>query len=336
MTMNPNGSSWHSYPKIFALGHPTIADLFKDPVLVEEKVDGSQFSFGVFDGDIRCKSKGKELVLDACERMFELAVETVKRLAPELMPGWTYRGEFLQKPHHNGLSYDRVPAGHIILFDVNDGEERYLSRSDKEREAARLGLEIVPVVFNGVLSSPEQMAEQMDRVSILGGCKIEGLVFKNYVRFGPDKKALMGKYVREDFKEIQGKAWKIANPKSGDIVQQLGEKVKTEARWEKGVQHLRERGELLSSPADIGNLMKEVQRDIEDEFAEQAKEILWAHAKKQILRMAVSGLPEWYKAKLVAQQFTPEQAALHMGLKIAEKSEHLANAATKREPEQAE
>ena len=42
-------TSWHSYPSIFALGHRALAELFLDPVVVEEKVDGSQFSFGLFE-----------------------------------------------------------------------------------------------------------------------------------------------------------------------------------------------------------------------------------------------------------------------------------------------
>lgn len=41
--------SWHSYPSIFAIGHRALAELLLDPVIVEEKVDGSQFSFGLFD-----------------------------------------------------------------------------------------------------------------------------------------------------------------------------------------------------------------------------------------------------------------------------------------------
>lgn len=39
--------SWHSYPSIYNLGHRYIADLLTVPVIVEEKIDGSQFSFGL-------------------------------------------------------------------------------------------------------------------------------------------------------------------------------------------------------------------------------------------------------------------------------------------------
>ena len=37
-----------SYPKIYSLGHAAILDLLDGRVIVEEKVDGSQFSFGLF------------------------------------------------------------------------------------------------------------------------------------------------------------------------------------------------------------------------------------------------------------------------------------------------
>jgi hypothetical protein len=115
-------SSWHSYPSIYNFGHKAICDLLKHDVLVEEKVDGSQFSFGVFktvgedDPDItapvmlRVRSKGAVMHPDAPEKMFTKAVESVKEREHLLTLGWTYRGEYLQKPKHNALAYDRVPS----------------------------------------------------------------------------------------------------------------------------------------------------------------------------------------------------------------------------------
>lgn len=42
--------SFHSYPAVFNLGHKAIESLLTSgPVIVEEKIDGSQFSFGVDD-----------------------------------------------------------------------------------------------------------------------------------------------------------------------------------------------------------------------------------------------------------------------------------------------
>jgi hypothetical protein len=88
---------------VWALGHRQISELFLDEVQIEEKVDGSQFSFGIFNGELKARSKGAELIIDAPEQMFSKAIVTVKELAPILHDGWTYRGEYLQKPKHNAL-----------------------------------------------------------------------------------------------------------------------------------------------------------------------------------------------------------------------------------------
>ncbi len=136
-------TSYHSYPKVHALGHRGIAEILQEPVIVEEKVDGSQFSFGVFDGELKCRSKGQQLIIDAPEKLFNHAVATSIELAPILRDGWTYRCEYLQKPKHNTISYSRVPEKHLIVFDVNSGHEHYLSRDEKVAEAARIGNDIV-------------------------------------------------------------------------------------------------------------------------------------------------------------------------------------------------
>src|SRR5690242_11376793 len=105
-----NFDSWHSYPSIFALGHRYVADLLTVPVLVEEKIDGSQFSFGISTvGELAIRSKGAQMHIDAPEKMFQKAADTVKELKDVLTPGWTYRAEYLAKPKHNTLAYDRVP-----------------------------------------------------------------------------------------------------------------------------------------------------------------------------------------------------------------------------------
>lgn len=292
-----------SYPKIWNLGHPHIAELFFDEVRVEEKVDGSQFSFGVLDGNLVCRSKGVELNLDEPEKMFVKAVETARELMPFLTPGWVYRGEYLQKPHHNALAYDRVPNKHIVLFDIMVGEESYTLRETLVQQAAMLGLEVVPEVFRGKVEDAAQFEKLMDRVSFLGGAKIEGLVIKNHTRFGKDGKSLLGKFVSSEFREIHAGEWKKANPSGSDIRQILAAKFCTEARWRKAVQHLAERGELLNDPKDIGPLMRETHKDIETECVELIAQELLKWAMPELKRSACRGLPEWYKQQLVKKQF---------------------------------
>lgn len=304
-------TSWHSYPSIYALGHRALAELLLDDVIVQEKIDGSQFSFGRFPGypisdGWRMRSKGAQLNIEAPEKMFKRAVDYV--LTQDVHPGWTYRAEYLQSPKHNTLAYDRVPENHLILFDINDAEESYLPYNQVMHEANRLGMEAVPQFFHGRLESADKLRELLDFTSCLGGQKVEGVVVKNYSRFGPDKKALMGKFVSELFKEVHAKDWKERHPGKQDIITELIDKYRTPARWEKAAQHLRDAGKLTDSPRDIGELMKEVWPDILKECREDIADALFKWAERHLQRGVTKGLPEWYKQKLLDKQFDGEAA----------------------------
>lgn len=294
-----------SYPEIYNLGHKAVSDLLSGEVIVEEKVDGSQFSFWRKDGTVRCRSKGQELHVEAPEKLFTEGVGVALELSPLLRDGWTYRAEYLKKARHNTLAYDRIPHNHLILFDIDRGEENYLSPLDKMKEGARIGLEVVPVLFTGLIENEEHLRALLETESVLGGQKIEGVVIKplNYDLFGRDKKVLMGKFVSERFKEIHGVTWKKDNPNLSELVDQLGESYATEARWRKALQHLRDEGSIEDSPRDIGPLLKEINQDIEKEAKDEIIEELWRWAWKVISRRATRGFPEWYKSELVHRQF---------------------------------
>jgi hypothetical protein len=312
-------NSWNSYPSLYALGHRAIAELLHDPVTVEEKIDGSQFSMGVFEIDgervLKCRSKGAQINTIAPDGMFKAAVETAQRLMDRMVVGWTYRAEYLMKPKHNSLAYDRIPKDHLILFDVAVGPDYYLSYDAKAEAAAMLGLEVVPRIYEGMIEDVQQFRSYLDTVSCLGGQKIEGVVIKNYLRFGPDKKPLFGKFVSEAFKEVHAREWKAANPTQGDILEQIIDSLRTPARWNKAIQHLREAGQLEDSPRDIGLLMKEVPGDVEKEEADFIKQKLWEWAWPHLRRGIVRGLPEFYKERLLEQQFNGslQQATQEVG-----------------------
>jgi hypothetical protein len=299
-------TSWHSYTSAKHVGHAMVRDIFNEEVLVEEKLDGSQFSFGVFNGELKVRSKGSQLYVEAPEKMFAAAVRTAQELAPLLVDGWTYRAEYLAKTKHNVLSYSRIPQKHLAVFDINDGHETYLSYEVKAKECERIGLEVVPLIYKGKVSDLGQFRSFIDRDSFLGGAKIEGVVVKNYQRFFTDGKAMFAKYVSEEFKEIHSAEFRKENPASGDICDKIIAQYRTPARWRKAVQHLKEEGKLESSPRDIGNLIKEAGEDTMRECQEEIKNILWQWAEPQIRRGVVAGLPQWYKDELVKAQFETE------------------------------
>lgn len=292
-----------SYPTVFAIGHRAISDIFSGPVIVEEKIDGSQFSFGVVNGEFVCRSHGKQMIVDAPESMFVKAVETVKGLQPKLKEGWIYRGEYLEKPKHNTLCYSRTPNHNIIIFDIMTAPETYLEYDEKKWEASEIGLECVPLLYSGKVENFEMFSAFLDTTSILGGTKIEGVVIKNYALFTMEKKPAMGKYVSEVFKEVHNKDWKDRNPTGKDMVLILTEKYRSEARWQKSVIHMKEAGTLDGSPKDIGPLMREVPADVLKECQEEIKEALFKHFWPQIQRGITRGLPEWYKEELAKSAF---------------------------------
>lgn len=208
-----------SYPSVYAIGHRMIQGIFSGPVIVEEKVDGSQFSFGVINGEIVCRSKGKDLIIDSPEKMFIPAVDIVKSKASILKPGYFYRCEYLRTNKHNALCYDRTPRDFLVVFDIGREGENYMTWKEKAEEAERIGLEVVPILFSGTIDSPSIFNDMLNRISFLGGAKIEGVVVKNYDLFLGDKKIAVGKYVSEQFKEIANVSWKQSNPGKKEILE---------------------------------------------------------------------------------------------------------------------
>ena len=293
-----------SYGKVYALGHKANQDLLKDPIVAEEKVDGSQFSFGVFNGNLLARSRNNQIDLEAPPDLFKTAVQVIKGLKPDLKEGHIYRCEYLQKPKHNTLAYDRVPKNNLVLFDVSTPGEYYMDPHQKTEEADRLGLDPAAVIYTGPLTDMDTLDKWLELESMLGGQKIEGVVLKNYERFNSDGKICTGKYVSEKFKERHQKDWKGRHESGSDIKFKIAGALQTETIWEKAVQHARDAGQLEGEPRDIGTLMKLLTQDIHYEHAEFIKDSLYEWASKDIIRMATRGFPEWYKRKLAEEQPT--------------------------------
>lgn len=304
MTEIDSGSSWHGYPKVWTLGHSSIDGIMDGEVCVEEKVDGSQTSFGIFGGRIRFKSKNQELDVAATGHgMFEQGVAAVLDMAERgaLVDGWTYRAEYLRAPRHNTLAYERAPRGHFVLFDVSIGHHKYLDPADRAEHAERLGIDAVPIIERGRVT-PDDVREFLNQDSFLGGAKVEGVVLKDHGRFDPRTGwPLFGKYVSEAFKE-KNKAGH-AQGKRSDAIALIAETYRSEARWTKAVQSMRDDGVLSNDPRDIGELMKRVQCDLEAEEREAIAAALYREFRKPIIRRSIAGLAEWYKDRLMVGSF---------------------------------
>lgn len=297
------------FPKIFHVGTRNVKDIFESEVEITEKIDGSQIGFGNINGELYIRSKRKEIFTDNPDNMFKFAVEVIQRSfnAGALIPNFMYYGEYLQKPKHNVLAYDRIPKNHIIIFGIHD----LLSDSwFSLKNFISIAFETVPVLFQGKVDNFEQFNQLLETDSILGGQKIEGFVIKNY-----NKQAMIteniispimcAKYVSEKFKEKHDNNWRKENTGKGQW-ETFCLQFRSEARFEKAVQHMRDDGNLTETPKDIGGLIKEIQNDITEEEKEAIKDRLWTLHSKELMRIATAGFPEWYKQKLAETSFGEE------------------------------
>jgi hypothetical protein len=304
-----------SYSSLRNLGHASLGDLFKAPVLIEEKIDGSQFSFrkDMVTGEIEFRSKGAAINPVAPEKMFSLGVAYVLSIADSLIPGYTYRGEYLKTPKHNVNVYERTPLNHVMIFDIQNQHGNYLTPRAKLLAAHQLGLETVPRFFEGMVDNVADLRTYFDRTSALGGQKIEGIVIKPlaYDLFGRDGKLVIAKFVSESFKEVHAAEWKQEHgtPGSKEIIQLMAGMYGTPARWAKALIHLREKNSIIGEMKDIPFLLQEVVRDVESDSTEEIKQQLFDWAMPQLRRMIVRGLPQWYKDELAKSQFATEVAA---------------------------
>lgn len=280
--------------------------------MVQEKIDGSQFSFTFEGGQLECRSKGQKINLDD-PGMFRPAVDAIKAMAEAgrlSTDAIVYQCEFLAKPKHNVLAYGRIPKNHLVLFDTYQKGSKYCPPAVVHSVAIYLGLEPVPILFEGTrhLFGIPSNSQLLEKESVLGGVKIEGYVIKNYGQEHPEAPGhpMTAKVVSPQFKERQqrGKPEKLPGE---DPMAHLVNALTTEARYLKAIQHLKERGELSNDMSDIPKLMKEVGLDLHAEETDWLKEELFKQFSKPIFSQVQKGVVNFYKNILVEGASTFQQ-----------------------------
>jgi hypothetical protein len=285
-----------------------VATIFdNDNVEITEKIDGSQFAFGIVRGELCYRSKGRQIPRHSVQEndLFYPVIQYVEEQAEkgQIEEEHWYYGETLRKPKHSTLQYDRVPLNHFALFGCvqADDETAWFPYDGLLIVADSLGVEVAQRLT--VEPTPEAILAHIEQgvESQLGGEPMEGVVIKDLAQeylFGPQLFPIMtAKFVSETFKEVNAKNWKAENTGKGQW-DTFKEQFATEARWHKAIQHMAEDGTLLGEPKDIGQLMIEIKKDIGQEAKEEIVKFLWKHFGQELLRDSVRGLPEWYKEQL--------------------------------------
>lgn len=288
-------------PKIYTLGHRNTQGILDGEIVVQEKIDGSQFSFSLQNGALECRSKSAVINLSA-PGMFKAAVDTAALIASRdlMLDGSVYQCEFLAKPKHNVLNYGRIPKSNLMIFDILTSDGVYLQPSDVQLIAATFGIEAVPELYYGdACGFPKEIQDALlQKESVLGGVKIEGFVIKNYSKPHVESKSgfLTAKVVAPEFKEKHASS--PLKAKANSPVESIINHYRTEARWLKAIQHLREAGQLVNGPEDIGPLMKELAEDFLIEEKSEVAEQLFEVFGKQLVKGISNGFPQYYKALL--------------------------------------
>ena len=269
------------YSKIHQMYHREVHRMKGHRVVIQEKIDGSQISFGRKEGELFVRSKNRMINIECPDGMFAPAIAVLKdRVLPD---DYVFRGEYLKTPNHNVLNYDRIPKDHIIIYDIEfyDGSNHYVDVFAAAAMAHAYEFEFVPTFRDYLFEDIDQSIIDglMNNRSTLGGQLIEGLVFKCYGVFDSCDKTLMCKYVRPEFKEMNGGK---RGKNRRDIIEEIGGRLATPARFEKAVQHLRDSNMLVDEPKDIGILMRELNKDFE-EHVDEIKNLLYANFRKDIL-----------------------------------------------------
>lgn len=287
-------------------------EIFLGSIEVTEKLDGSQFRIGLFKQELIYGSRKKEMPTDP---MFDIAIEQAYRIydiwKEEKLPEMILYAEYLKKPKHNTLQYERVPKNHLYLFEVlfvKDGEIVGVGSLQQIQEFAKI-FDIDPpnVLYVGKALTKEKLQEYVDRESYLGGTKQEGIVIRSreYTYPSPPNPPifnlfpLRAKLVREDFMELNTKVHAADHAKNKTIMDKMLERYFTEARVRKAVLRLREAGKLTGTLRDIPLVINEFLDDLFEEELDDIKDFLWSFYEKRFKRKIANRVAVMYRTKIL-------------------------------------
>lgn len=266
------------YMSVVRLGHRSTVNVLNvgDEIIVQEKLDGANASFKEDNCAVAAFSRNNKLDISNSLRGF---YDFARKLdADSLHPDYIYFGEWLVR---HKLDYGENEK-QFYLYDIYDTKrEEYREFELVESEAARLNLNLIPILYRGPYISFEHLQQFVGK-SMLGEVG-EGVVVKNIKyrdRFGNQ---LFVKLVSDAFREMQQqKAPKDPKAKTGEF--EFIETFLTRPRVEKLLHKLVDEGILQEDFGleDMGLILRHLgNRSYEDLMKEEST------ALERILRQKI-------------------------------------------------
>ena len=178
-------------------GNDFINNLFDSFVTVNEKMDGSAFTFerdpqrGNFNFYKRDQRNPITLVDRTLMKYYEKPIQHIESLPPhiikEIPRGWRFGLEYFATSNPVEIAYDRVPKNNLILSYVHKIENGKIKETiqDKKRLdewADILGVERPPIIFQGYLSE-EQKRKILEFVNTPFSDLVSEFKTKSFVTF---------------------------------------------------------------------------------------------------------------------------------------------------------
>ena len=261
------------YGSIPRYGKQGTRDILGTEVVVMEKLDGANASFGIIDGELKMFSRNQELNEHNTLRGFYDWVR--QNVNPNLLfPNKIYFGEWLV-PHT--VQYSKQYHQKFFLFDIYDAHSNSYHQFDEvENHAAVLKIHTPQVFFQGVLKDMVDLEQYVGRSELTEIPNTgEGIVVKDY------EGQQFVKIVSDKFKETKyTKQPSLDRTDIGALI----DSVLTPQRVEKLIHKKIDLG-LLPTELDItdtGNVLKALSSDVVNDIFEEEMHIFLDMLRKKI------------------------------------------------------
>ncbi len=227
----------HLYDIYNKKGSDFTDQLFNQYVTINEKMDGSAFSFerdketGKFKFFRRDQRNPITLIDRTLMKYYEKPIQYIESLPPSVLEriprGWRFGLEYFASRKPVEISYDRLPKNNLILSYVHkmgDGGKIESTIQDKakiDNWADILGVERPPIIFQGVLDE-DQKSEILDFLNTPFKELVEKFKTQSFVRFiistlNPDlEKTALNDNLDKD---VEGIVFRFGDPdKEGETV----------------------------------------------------------------------------------------------------------------------
>ena len=261
------------YDSIPRYGKQGTRDILGTEVVVMEKLDGANASFGIIDGELKMFSRNQELnEYNTLRGFYDWVRHNVD--PRKLFVSTIYFGEWLV-PHT--VQYKKEVQNEFYLFDIYDVKtDTYLDWNITVQVAKHLGLRTPEVFFRGELHSMTDVDKYLGQSELTDIPNAgEGIVVKDY------EGQQFVKIVSDKFKETKSiKQPSLDRTDIGTLI----DSVLTPQRVEKLIHKKIDLG-LLPTELDItdtGNVLKALSSDVVNDIFEEEMHIFLDMLRKKI------------------------------------------------------